>query len=92
MSSINLVPVGGLHALLDEQLAPITEFIPATWSWGISGSDNEDAAWTYQIHTPQRVLVPSHKAAYYHGLYSSEGQIVAVLPILGRPVTAGSYV
>lgn len=89
---MNLMTVEGRHALLDDKLAPITEFAPATWSWGISGSPTEDAAWTFQLHSPERVRVPSGKAAYFHGLYSNEGAIVTILPILSRPVTAGSYV
>jgi len=92
VSNTTLRTVEGLHALLDDALQPITELQPAMWSWSVAGSPTESTSWTYQIHKPDAVKVPSGHAAHYHGLFSAEGNVVAVLPLVPRPVTPGTTI
>jgi hypothetical protein len=92
VSNATLKTVEGLYALLDDKLQPITELQPAMWGWAFTASPTESSGWTYQIYKPDAVKVPSGHAAYYHGLYSDEGKIVAVLPIMGRPITPGTTI
>lgn len=78
--------IPGRVQLLDESHQPFGSWQPCRFNWAV-----EPKSWAVAVLTRHEFQLEDREASYI-GIYSEDGELMFISPLVGRPVSGGSLI